>query len=32
MVKDESEAKDMLYGPDGEKAFLYHMKRNRSKV
>lgn len=31
-VKDESEAKDMLYGPDGEKAFLYHMKRNRSKV
>ena len=32
MVKDESEAKDVLYGPDGEKAFLYHMKRNRSKV
>lgn len=31
-VKDENEAKDMLYGPDGEKAFLYHMKRNRSKV
>ncbi|WP_445346248.1 tape measure protein [Acinetobacter bohemicus] len=31
-VKDEQEAKDMLYGPDGEKAFLYHMKRNRSKV
>ncbi|WP_313738072.1 hypothetical protein [Acinetobacter sp.] len=31
MVKDESEAKDMLYGPDGEKAFLYHMKRNKSK-
>ncbi|MGC3819322.1 tape measure protein [Acinetobacter sp. G11] len=31
-VKDEDEAKDMLYGPDGEKAFLYHMKRNRSKV
>lgn len=32
MVKDESEAKDMLYSADGEKAFLYHMKRNRSKV
>lgn len=32
MVKDEDEAKDWLYGPDGEKAFLYHMKRNRSKV
>lgn len=32
MVKDENEAKDWLYGPDGEKAFLYHMKRNRSKV
>jgi len=27
MVKDESEAKDMLYSADGEKAFLYHMKR-----
>ncbi|MDR6628379.1 tape measure domain-containing protein [Acinetobacter lwoffii] len=32
MVKDENEAKDWLYSPDGEKAFLYHMKRNRSKV
>ncbi|MCL6243266.1 tape measure protein [Acinetobacter sp. ANC 7200] len=32
MVKDEEEAKDMLYSADGEKAFLYHMKRNRSKV
>ena len=32
MVKDENEAKDWLYGPDGEKAFLYHMKRNRSKI
>jgi len=32
MVKDESEAKDMLYSADGEKAFLYHMKRNKSKV
>lgn len=32
MVKDENEAKNWLYGPDGEKAFLYHMKRNRSKV
>lgn len=32
MVKDEDEAKDWLYGPDGEKAFLYHMKRNRSKI
>ncbi|WP_180177659.1 tape measure protein [Acinetobacter sp. YH01005] len=32
MVKDEDEAKDMLYSADGEKAFLYHMKRNRSKV
>ncbi|WP_257221882.1 MULTISPECIES: tape measure protein [unclassified Acinetobacter] len=31
MVKDENEAKDWLYGPEGEKAFLYHMKRNRSK-
>ncbi|MEG2263282.1 MAG: transglycosylase SLT domain-containing protein [Acinetobacter sp.] len=31
-VRDENEAKEMLYGPDGEKAFLYHMKRNRSKV
>lgn len=27
MVKDESEAKDMLYSADGGKAFLYHMKR-----
>lgn len=27
MVKDESEAKDMLYSAEGEKAFLYHMKR-----
>lgn len=32
MVKDEDEAKDWLYSPEGEKAFLYHMKRNRSKV
>ncbi|AYA02098.1 tape measure protein [Acinetobacter sp. WCHAc010034] len=32
MVKDEDEAKDMLYGPDGEKAFLYHQRRNRSKA
>ncbi|MFV5509122.1 tape measure protein [Acinetobacter sp. 197] len=32
MVKDEDEAKDWLYSPDGEKAFLYHMKRNRSKI
>lgn len=32
MVKDEQEAKDHLYGPDGEKAFLYHYKRNRSKL
>lgn len=32
MVKDDSEAKDWLYGPDGEKAFMYHMKRNRSKM
>lgn len=32
MVKDENEAKDWLYSPEGEKAFLYHMKRNRSKV
>lgn len=31
MVNDENEAKDWLYGPEGEKAFLYHMKRNRSK-
>lgn len=27
MVKNEDEAKDMLYSADGEKAFLYHMKR-----
>jgi len=32
MVKDEDEAKDWLYSPEGEKAFLYHMKRNRSKI
>lgn len=32
MVKDEEEAKEHLYSKDGEKAFLYHMKRNRSKV
>ncbi|MCK4099731.1 tape measure protein [Acinetobacter radioresistens] len=32
MVKDENEAKDWLYSSDGEKAFLYHMKRNRSKI
>lgn len=32
MVKDEDEAKDWLYSAEGEKAFLYHMKRNRSKV
>lgn len=32
MVKDEDEAKDMLYSSDGERAFLYHMKRNRSKI
>ena len=32
MVKDENEAKDWLYSPEGERAFLYHMKRNRSKV
>lgn len=32
MVKDESEAKDWLYGADGEKAFLYHYKRNKSKL
>lgn len=31
-VRDENEAKDMLYGPDGEKAFLYHQKRNKSKL
>ena len=27
MVKNEDEAKDLLYSPDGQKAFLYHMKR-----
>lgn len=27
-VKDEDEAKELLYGREGEKAFLYHMKRN----
>lgn len=32
IVKDEQEAKDHLYGPDGEKAWLYHQRRNRSKV
>lgn len=31
-VRDENEAKEMLYGPDGEKAFLYHQKRNKSKL
>ncbi|MBJ8552678.1 phage tail tape measure protein [Acinetobacter bereziniae] len=28
MVKDEEEAKEHLYGKDGEKAFLYHARRN----
>jgi len=32
IVRDENEAKDMLYGPDGEKAFLYHQRRNRSRA
>ena len=32
MVKDEDEAKDWLYNAEGEKAFLYHLKRNRSKI
>jgi len=32
MVKDENEAKDWLYNAEGEKAFLYHLKRNRSKI
>lgn len=32
IVKDEQEAKDHLYGPDGEKAWLYHQRRNRSKI
>ncbi|PWB13349.1 hypothetical protein DCO44_14400 [Acinetobacter sp. AM] len=27
MVKNEDEAKEFLYSPDGQKAFLYHMKR-----
>jgi tape measure domain-containing protein len=27
MVKNEDDAKDILYSPDGQKAFLYHMKR-----
>lgn len=27
MVKNEDEAKELLYSPDGQKAFLYHMKR-----
>ncbi len=31
-VRDEDEAKDMLYGPNGEKAFMYHYKRNKSKM
>lgn len=31
-VRDENEAKEILYGPDGEKAFLYHQKRNKSKL
>lgn len=31
-VRNENEAKEMLYGPDGEKAFLYHQKRNKSKL
>ncbi len=32
MVKDEEEAKEHLYGKDGEKAWLYHFNRNKSKV
>ncbi|WP_151959325.1 tape measure protein [Acinetobacter bereziniae] len=32
MVKDEEEAKEHLYGKDGEKAWLYHLNRNKSKV
>lgn len=32
MVKDEDEAKNWLYNADGEKAFLYHYKRNKSKL
>lgn len=32
MVKDEEEAKEYLYSQDGEKAFLYHYKRNRNKL
>ena len=31
-VRDENEAKEILYGPDGEKAFLHHQKRNKSKL
>ena len=27
MVKNEDEAKDLLYSSDGQKAFLHHMKR-----
>ena len=32
IVKDEDDAKDHLYGPDGEKAFMYHYRRNKSKM
>ncbi|MBJ9904811.1 tape measure protein [Acinetobacter bereziniae] len=32
MVKDEEEAKEHLYSKDGEKAWLYHFNRNKSKV
>lgn len=32
MVKDEEEAKEYLYSREGEKAFLYHFKRNKSKL
>lgn len=31
-VKDEDEAKEHLYSKDGEKAWLYHFNRNKSKV
>lgn len=32
VVKDEEEAKEYLYSKDGEKAFLYHLNRNKSKI
>lgn len=32
MVEDQRNFTDKLYGPDGEKAYLYHHRRNKSKL